>query len=500
MPDKSLPPASDAAGEAADAPRTWRSGLSYFLMIAGGVGGFFLIRHLGRGLVAPGATPVSLGGAHAQLTLDTLTHVLLALVAVIVTARLVGSIFSRFHQPAVVGEVLAGILLGPSLLGSVAPRASAYLLPLSVAPFLSILAQVGVILYMFLVGLELDLSLIRKRSHATVAVSHASIVVPFLCGSALALVLYPRLASREVPFTYFALFCGVAMSVTAFPVLARILGDRGVHGSRLGVIALTCAAVDDVTAWCLLAFVVSIVNARAAGGLLTAGMTLGYIAFMLLGVRPVLARVVRAHEQTGELTRNVMTAVFVALLLSALATELIGIHAIFGAFALGALIPADSKIARGLLQRLEDFVVVLFLPAFFAYTGMRTQIGLVSGATEWFLCLLIILTACLGKFGGSFAAARITGLGWRDSAALGILMNTRGLMELIVLNIGLDLHIISPTLFAMLVMMAIVTTFATTPVLDLLMAGGRTGLRPGVRRARPLTPADDSAGSRVSTS
>jgi Kef-type K+ transport system membrane component KefB len=450
-----------------------RSTLLYVFMIALTVGGFLLVRHFGRELQAPAPVGELFGAGTAKLKFDALMHVLLALTVIIVTARALGILFARLQQPPVIGEVIAGILLGPSLLGRVAPEVSAYLLPTTVAPFLAVLSQVGVILYMFLVGLELDLGLVRKRTHATVAVSHASIVVPFLLGAVLALLLYPRLSTSDVPFTYFALFCGVAMSVTAFPVLARILTDRGAHTSRLGVIALTCAAVDDVTAWCLLAFVVSVVKARAAGGLVTVGLTLGYVGFMVFVARPLLARVVAWHEERGTVNKTVLTAVFVTLLLSALVTEYIGIHAIFGAFALGALIPAESRIAKELTHRLEDFVVVLLLPAFFAYTGMRTQIGLVSGASEWLLCGLVILVACVGKFGGSFAAARATGMGWRDSAALGVLMNTRGLMELIVLNIGLDLHVIGPTLFAMLVLMAIVTTVATTPILHAIEGFGR---------------------------
>ena len=451
---------------------SWGSVTLYVLLIGSAIAGFYLFRHLGSDLVAPAPAHGSdvFGKGDPKLKFDVLVHVLLALAVIIVTARLLGALFAKLRQPPVIGEVLAGILLGPSLLGQVAPSVSGYLLPNSVAPFLSVLAQVGVILYMFLVGLELDTGLLRKRTHATVAVSHASIVLPFVLGCALALLLYPRLSSSDVPFTYFALFCGVAMSVTAFPVLARILTDRGVQTSHLGVTALACAAVDDVTAWCLLAFVVSVVKARAAGGLLTAGLTLGYIA-LIVSVRPLLLRFIQKYDSDGGVSRNMLTAVLLGLLLSALATEYIGIHAVFGAFALGAIIPADSKIARDLLHRLEDFVVVLFLPTFFAYTGMRTHVGLVGGASEWLLCLLIIVTACVGKFGGSFAAARITGIGWRDSAALGVLMNTRGLMELIVLNIGLDLKVISPTLFAMLVIMAIVTTMATTPILDLLTVG-----------------------------
>ena len=244
---------------------TWRSIGLYVLLIGAGIGGFYLIRHLGRDLVAqalPGGE--AFGKGDPKLKFDVLVHVLLALAVVIVTARALGSLFAKLRQPPVIGEVLAGILLGPSLLGQLAPSVSAYVLPTSVAPFLSVLAQVGVILYMFLVGLELDTRLLRKRTHATVAVSHASIVLPFVLGCALALLLYPRVSTSDVPFTYFALFCGVAMSVTAFPVLARILTDRRIQTSRLGVTALACAAVDDVTAWCLLAFVVSIAKSSDA--------------------------------------------------------------------------------------------------------------------------------------------------------------------------------------------------------------------------------------------
>jgi Kef-type K+ transport system membrane component KefB len=315
--------------------------------------------------------------------------------------------------------------------------------------------------------------MLRHGTHASIAISHASIITPFLLGSTLALWVYPRLSSQDVPFTVFAIFMGVSMSVTAFPVLARILTDRGMQRTRLGVIALTCAAVDDVTAWCLLAFVVSVVHARMGGAVSTIGWSLVYIAFIVAAVRPLIRKVARRVDELGELTQPMLAALVVGLLLSALATEFIGIHAIFGAFLLGAVIPPDSVIARALTHRLEDLVVVLLLPAFFAFTGMRTRIGLVTGIDQWALCAVIILVACLGKFGGSAIAARLTGLGWRDASALGILMNTRGLMELIVLNVGLDLKILSPTLFAMLVLMAVVTTVMTTPVLQALTAPER---------------------------
>jgi Kef-type K+ transport system membrane component KefB len=450
-----------------------RTLVGYALMLAGTVAVYFLIRSFGLGLSAPPPPAGSQFGAlGASAHADALLHVLLALAVVIVVARALGTLFSYFQQPPVVGEIVAGILLGPSLLGRVAPALSDQLLPKSVAPFLNVLSQVGVILYMFLVGLELDPGLLRKRGHATVAISHASIITPFLLGSVLALHLYPRLSSADVPFTVFSLFLGVSMSVTAFPVLARILTDRKIHKTRMGVIALTCAAVDDVTAWCLLAFVVSVVQARMAGVVATFAMTVGYIALMVGAVRPMMVRLARVYGTRGRLTQGVMAAVFVALLLSALATDAIGIHAVFGAFALGAVIPHDSGLARELTDRLEDLVVVLLLPAFFAFTGMRTQIGLVSGG-DWYVCGLIIVVASAGKLGGSLVAARLTGLGWRDAAALGTLMNTRGLMELIVLNIGLELRVLSPTLFAMLVLMAVVTTFATTPVLHAITRGQR---------------------------
>jgi Kef-type K+ transport system membrane component KefB len=443
---------------------------AYVTMIGLAVGAFFVVRHFGLGLTAPapGPSAPTFGAVGHVHEAHTLMHVLLALTVVIITARAMGALFSYLSQPAVVGEVLAGIFLGPSVLGRFAPEVATYLLPPAVAPFLGVLAQVGVVIYMFLVGLELDLKQVRGSGHATVVISHASIVVPFVFGTALALLLYPRLATNDVPFTVFALFSGVSMAVTAFPVLARILTERGAHTSRIGTMALTCAAVDDVTAWCLLALVIGVANTTMGRGLITIALSLAYIATMLIVVRPGIQKLVALQERRGNMDKGVLAIVFVGMLLSALATEYIGIHAIFGAFVLGALVPHDSRVARELGAKLGDVVVVLLLPAFFAYTGLRTKIGLVNGPSEWALCALITLTACAGKFGGSSIAARLNGLRWTDSAAIGILMNTRGLVELIVLNIGFDLHVISPTLFAMLVIMAVVTTMATTPVLQLL--------------------------------
>jgi Kef-type K+ transport system membrane component KefB len=445
----------------------WRIVTGYALMmIVAGILLWWVISYGSKNL-SP-AVQATTGQAHAATPhkLDALYHVLLALVLILLLGRWLGKLFIHFGQPRVIGEMVAGIMLGPSLLGHFWPQATAFILPEHAQSSLKIIAQLGVVLYMFLVGLELNAGLIRSRAHATVAISHASILAPFLLGSILAMWLYPRFGTSNTPFASFALFMGVAMSITAFPVLARILTDRGIEHTELGVVALSCAAIDDVTAWCLLAFVVGVAQAEVNGALQTTVMAVGYIAIMLLVVRPLAVRFL-GHDADHP-QRRMAVWVLVGLLFSAMTAEWIGIHAIFGAFLLGAIIPHDSDIARDFTNKLEDIVKILLLPAFFAYTGMRTEIGLVSGWEAWMFCAVIILVATIGKFGGSFLAARFTGLSTRLSAALGILMNTRGLMELIVLNIGLELGVISPKLFAMMVIMALVTTMATTPILQAL--------------------------------
>jgi Kef-type K+ transport system membrane component KefB len=306
-------------------------------------------------------------------------------------------------------------------------------------------------------------------------------VVPFLLGSALALWLYPIFSTKDVPFVVFALFMGVSMSVTAFPVLARILTDREMHTSQMGAIALACASVDDVTAWCLFALVVSLARAHPGDVLLTLALTAGFITAIFVFARPAAVWFVRQHDQRRITGQSSIVVACVALLLAALATQRIGIHALFGAFLAGAIIPHDSLLAQDIKRKFEDLVVVLLLPTFFAFTGLRTQIGLVHGLRDWIICLVIIGVASVGKFGGGAIAARLTGLSWRHAASLGILMNTRGLMELIVLNVGLDLGVLSPSLFAMLVIMAIVTTLATTPVLQALAEEHAAGLVPSWR-------------------
>ena len=455
--------------------RAAREVLIYGLLLSVSVLIYLLIRAHGERLPLPTRAPAQLGyvagpaGGHDAYVM---LHILVALAVVIALTRAGAMLFRFLHQPAVVGEIIAGIILGPSLLGSVWPAAFAYLLPPMVAPFLDVLAQLGIMLYMFLVGLELDARSVARHGKAAVAISHASIVTPFLLGALLALLIFPQVAASGEPFTGFSLFMGVSMSVTAFPMLSRILTNVGMNKTPLGITALTCAAVDDVTAWCLLALVVAVVEAHGTrGSLITAAMAVTYIVLMIVLVQPTMVRLTRRQENSGRLTQGLMAIVFVLLLVSALVTHLIGIHAMFGAFALGAIIPSDSKLARTMTDRLEDVLVVALLPMFFAITGLRTRIGLVSGWHAWMLCALTIAVASVGKFGGSAVAARLTGFGWRDASALGVLMNTRGMAEVIVLNIGLQLRVISPRMFAILVIMSLVTTLATTPVLHLIKAG-----------------------------
>lgn len=389
------------------------------------------------------------------------------ILTVIVASRLMGLVMRRVGQPMVIAEVTAGILLGPSLLGWLAPDAAAALFPATSLSALGALAQLGVALFMFIVGLEFEPALLRGRAHTSIVISHASIIVPFALGFGLGLGIrddYAAGAGVEFP-----LFMGVAMSITAFPVLARILAERDLLKTRIGAVTLACAAVDDVTAWCILAFVVAVT--RAAGveaAVLTTGMALGYVLLVLFVVKPILGKIAARAATTGPLPQGVVAVMLAITLASALTTELIGIHALFGAFIIGVVVPKEHDFAAALSERLKDPVTVILLPLFFAYSGLRTEIGLLDSADKWALTALVIACACVGKFAGSALPARLTGLSWRESSVLGILMNTRGLMELIVLNLGLELGVISPTVFSMMVLMALFTTAITSPLLSLV--------------------------------
>lgn len=400
---------------------------------------------------------------------NPLSILLLQLVVIIVAARLAGKLFLKIGQPPVMGEIVAGIVLGPSVLGLLSPETMAFLFPASSMETLKLLSQIGVALFMFVVGMELDVQHLRKKARAAIMVSHASIIVPFFLGAALSLMLYHPLAPANTSFTAFALFMGIAMSITAFPVLARILEDRGMSQTYLGSIALTCAAVDDVTAWCILALVITIARAdELLAAILTIGFAVTFISIMLLLIKPQLARLIEARTNNHRYGRGLVAVILAFVLASALLTEMIGIHALFGAFLAGVVMPSTAGLRLLLKEKLETFSSAALLPLFFAFTGLRMQISLLNDWQSWLMCAVIIVVAIAGKLGASMLMARWTGMNWRDSFSLGVLLNTRGLVELIVLNIGYDLGILSARTFAMMVLMALITTFMTGPLLSLV--------------------------------
>ncbi|MBC6432750.1 sodium:proton antiporter [Nostoc sp. HG1] len=393
--------------------------------------------------------------------------VLVEVLIIIGLSRLVGLGFRSIKQPLVIGEIVAGIMLGPSLFGLVAPDLAVSLFPPETIPFLNVLSQVGLIFFMFLIGLELNPKYLSGQLEVAVLTSHVSILVPFSLGTLLAVILYPLVSNASVSFTAFALFLGAAMSITAFPVLARIITENNLQGTRLGTLALTCAAVDDVTAWCLLAVAIAVARTGDfVGAIPTIIASIVYIGLMLTAGRWFLQRLAKHYLRAGRLSQLLLAGIYMGVVASALITELIGIHLIFGAFLLGAAMPKNEDLVRELAVKTEDFVLIFLLPIFFAYSGLKTQIGLLNRPELWLLCALVLGVAIAGKYIGTYVAARVSGISKREASALGWLMNTRGLTELIVLNIGLELGVISPLIFTMLVIMALVTTFMTSPLLE----------------------------------
>lgn len=400
---------------------------------------------------------------------DPLAILLAQIVTIILVARFFGWVFKKIGQPSVIGEIIAGIVLGPSLLGMYFPEFSAALFPVESLGNLKFLSQIGLILFMFVIGMELDLKVLKNKANEAVVISHASIVIPFALGIGLAYFVYNRFAPEGVKFLSFSLFMGIAMSITAFPVLARIVQERGIHKTRLGAIVITCAAADDITAWCMLAVVIAIVKAGTfVSSLYIIMLAVLYVIAMLFIVKPFLKRIGDLYGSKESIIKPVVAIFFLVLILSSYATEVIGIHALFGAFMAGAIMPDVPKFRTIFIDKVEDVSVILLLPLFFVFTGLKTEIGLINDPYLWKITGFIILVAVVGKFFGSALAAKFVGQNWRDSLTIGALMNTRGLMELIVLNIGLELKVLTPEVFTMMVIMALVTTFMTGPALDLI--------------------------------
>lgn len=400
---------------------------------------------------------------------NPLAILLVQVVIIIFVARVFGWIFKRLHQPAVIGEIIAGIALGPSLLGMYFPGFSENLFPPDTLGNLNLLSQIGLILFMFVVGMELDLSVLRSKAQNAVVISHASIIIPFSLGVGLSYFIYEQFAPDGIQFLSFALFMGIAMSITAFPVLARIIQEKGIQKTKLGTLVITCAAADDITAWCILAVVIAIVKAGSfVSAVYFIVLALLYVIAMIKVVRPFLKKVSDKHLKEENISKPIVTLFFLTLIISAYISEAIGIHSLFGAFMAGAIMPENKIFRKLFIEKVEDIAMVLLLPLFFVFTGLRTEIGLLNEMSLWGITFIIILVAVTGKFLGSALAARFVDQSWKDSLTIGALMNTRGLMELVVLNIGYDLGVLSPEIFTMMVIMALVTTMMTGPALDLI--------------------------------
>ena len=391
---------------------------------------------------------------------------LLQILVILLFCRIFSGIFLLIRQPTVIGEIIAGIILGPSILGHFFPQVSEFLFPHSSLGNIELLSQFGLILFMFVIGMELDLDQVRKKLKETILISHASTIIPFFLGMLIAYFIYDKYASSHTPFLSFALFIGIAMSITAFPVLARIIQEKGLTKSHLGTISLASAANGDITAWCLLAIVIAITQTNS---LLSAVYNILFSAIYMLGIflilRPFLRMVGQVYHNEEVIDKRLVAFIFFILILSSLLTETLGLHALFGAFMAGVIMPTDTKFRKIMSEKVEGVSLSLFLPLFFVSTGLKTEISLLDTPELWLMCVLFILIAILGKVGSATLTARFVGENWKHSLYIGALMNTRGLMELIILTIGYELQILPPPIFVMLVLMTLVTTFMTAPLL-----------------------------------
>lgn len=464
--------------------KTQKNYLIYALMLFlfGGMiyaaiqGGGHLLDADGRELVADEVEALEQFASVVKSNLHhPLTILLLQIIIVLTTVHLFNFLFKRIGQPGVIGEIVAGIVLGPSLLGYYFPGAFHFVFPAESLTNLELVSQIGLILFMFVIGLELDFSVLRKKIDETLVISHAGILIPFFLGILASYWVYEEYAAGYTDFLPFSLFMGISMSITAFPVLARIIQERNMSKTSVGILSIASAANDDVTAWCLLAVVIAIVKAGTfVGALYTILLTVVYIVVMFGVVRPVFRRVGEVYANRETINKLFVGSVFLLLVISAAITELLGIHALFGAFVAGVIMPPNLNFRKIMMLKIEDVAVAFFLPLFFAFTGLRTEIGLINTPELWLTCLLLIVVAVAGKLGGCTLAARMVGSSWKDSLTIGTLMNTRGLMELVALNIGYEMGVLPPAIFVILVLMALITTFMTTPLLhfiDFLFAG-----------------------------
>jgi Kef-type K+ transport system membrane component KefB len=408
------------------------------------------------------------GADSASVVDHPLARLFLAIAAIVGLCKLAGVLVRKIGQPPVIGEIAAGIVLGPSVFGAVWADGRDWLIPDQVLPEINVLAQLGVVLFVFLTGLELDISRLKGRGPLALVISHVSIAAPFLLGVLLAVAAFDQFAPDGVGFMPFALFLGVSMSITALPVLARILVDLGMYRSRIGTLVMTCALAGDVTAWILLALVVAVVGVSSMTGVLATAVFTVVFAAVLFALRPYLTKLLSTTE--GKRVRLLVQLVLVGVLLCATVTEWIGVHAIFGAFLFGLVLPSDSAVGERLQSTIGSLTTTLLLPLFFAYSGLRTELPLLGDGGMWAWCGVIMVLAIAGKFGGSMVAARAMGTNWNHSLQIGALMNCRGLTELVVLNIGLDLGVLSPDLFAIMVLMALFTTALASPVVTSVRA------------------------------
>lgn len=398
-----------------------------------------------------------------------LSTLLIQIIVVLIAVRIFAFLARLIGQPGVIGEIVAGIVLGPSLLGMLFPEFFGFLFRPESLTNLGLISQLGLVLFMFVIGMEVDFGILKNKINETLVISHAGILVPFFLGTLASYWVYEEYASQQVAFMPFALFIGISMSITAFPVLARIIQERNMTRESVGILTIASAANDDVTAWCLLAIVIAITKAGTLGGALyTVLLTVVYIALMFTVVRPFLKKIGTLYSNKEVINKTFVSFIFLVLIISSTITEILGIHALFGAFMAGVVMPSNFGFRKVMMEKVEDIALVFFLPLFFAFTGLRTQIGLINTPELWGVCALLIAVAVAGKFGGCAIASRLVGESWKDSFTIGTLMNTRGLMELVALNIGYELGVLPPSIFVILVIMALFTTFMTTPLLNLV--------------------------------